>query len=69
MLRMGEKRNYQKLDFTQDDETQIIDFVKQHSILFNPKDKDYKNKAKRDIVWNELGTLLDKSGFIIDFIT
>lgn len=64
-----EKRTYNKLDFSNDDEILIIDFVKQHSLLFNPKDSDYKNKALRDKAWNDLGEKIGKSGcYLLNFL-
>lgn len=59
---MADKRNYNKLEFSDDDEMEIIDFVKQHPLLFNPKDREYKNRAMRDKLWNELGEKLSKTG-------
>lgn len=59
---MAEKRNYNKLEFSDDDDTQIIDFVKQHPLLYNPKDREYKNRTMREKLWNDLGEKFCKSG-------
>lgn len=64
---MTEKRVYNKLDFSPDEEVQIIDYVKQHPILYNPKNPDYKNKTKRDKIWNDLGIILNKPGYFFLF--
>lgn len=62
ILRMGEKRNYKKLEFSLEEEGQIIDFVKQNPSIYNPKDSEYKDRAKRDKLWNDLGEKLSKPG-------
>lgn len=59
---MVEKRNYIKLDFTLEEEDQIIDFVKQHPLMYNPKEPGYKEREKKDRLWNDLGEKLNKPG-------
>lgn len=59
---MSEKRVYKKLDFTQDEESQIIDFVKQNPLLYDPRNADYKNKIMRDKLWNDLAEKMEKTG-------
>lgn len=56
------KRTYQRLEFSDETENEIIDFVKQHQELYNPKDKNYKNKIHRDGLWNEIGEKIGKTG-------
>lgn len=56
------KRNYNRLDFTLEQEEQIIDFVRHNPALHNPKESLYKNKNYRDRMWNELGTKINKAG-------
>lgn len=63
LIRMTTKRNYTKLEFSPEEEVQIIDFVKQNPLLYDPKNVNYKNKAMRDKTWNDLGNILEKSGF------
>lgn len=56
------KRTYVRLDFTQEQEEQLIDFVKTNPVMYNPKDANYKNKMYRDRLWAEFGEKIDKSG-------
>lgn len=58
------KRNYNRLDFSKDQEEKIISFVKQHPELYNPKHSEYKNKIRRDQLWNDLAKTMDKIGWI-----
>lgn len=61
---MTEKRNYKKLDFTKDEESKIIDFVKQNPLLFDPRHVDYKNKIMKDKLWNDIAKTMEKTGFL-----
>lgn len=56
------KRTYVRLDFTQEQEEQLIDFVKTNPVMYNPRDANYKNKMYRDRLWAEFGEKIDKSG-------
>lgn len=56
------KRSYTRLEFSAQDQETIINFVKEHRILYDPKHEDYKNKFKRDQLWNKLGTSIEKTG-------
>lgn len=38
------KRTYNRLDFTLEDEEQLIDLVKSNQALYDPKNPHYKNK-------------------------
>lgn len=60
----SKKRAYSKLQFTRDEEEQIITFVKQNSELYDPKNVKFKDKAHKDKLWNDLAGLFDdtKSG-------
>lgn len=60
---MAEKRHYTKLEFTAEEETQIIDFVKDNPVLYNPKNADYKNKVMKDQLWEDLGKRIKKTDF------
>lgn len=56
------KRVYTRLEFTREEEEQIISFVKLHPELYNLKHSDYKNKIKKDQLWNDLGITMNKKG-------
>lgn len=53
------KRAYKRLEFSEEAELQLINYVKQHPELYNPSNKLYKD---RDALWNELGEMLQKTG-------
>lgn len=55
------KRTYNRLEFSEEEESQIINFVKQHEELFNPKHAMYKNKPRRDTLWNEIAQTIQKT--------
>lgn len=56
------KRTYTRLDFSVEQEEQLIDYVKGNPALYNPKDVQYKNKNYRDRLWTEFGSTINKSG-------
>lgn len=56
------KRTYTRLDFSLDQEEELIDFVKINPALYNPKEPFYKNKMYRDRLWAEFGEKINKSG-------
>lgn len=56
------KRTYTRLDFSAEQEEQIIEFVKTNPVLINPKDPNFKNKMYRDRMWNEFGEKINKTG-------
>lgn len=58
---MAAKRTYTRLEFSLEQEENLIDYVKLNPVLYNPKDSMYKNKMYRDRLWDELGEQLNKS--------
>lgn len=56
------KRSYTRLEFSLEQEEQLIEFVKANAPLFNPKDSHYKNKMYRDRLWNQIGDKFGKPG-------
>lgn len=56
------KRTYTRLEFTLEQEEELIDYVKLHPALYNPEEQMYKNKMYRDRLWEELGTKWNKTG-------
>lgn len=59
-----QKRTYARLQFTKDEEENIITFVKEHPEIFDPKHENFKNKSHKDKLWNDFGEALEdpKSG-------
>lgn len=58
-----QKRNYTRLDFSLEQEEELIDFVRQNPALYNPKESLYKNRNYRDRTWNDFGARINKTGF------
>lgn len=56
------KRAYTRLEFTLEQEEQLIEYVRDNPVLYNIKDPQYKNKSFRDRLWEEFGTTISKSG-------
>lgn len=63
------KRTSNRLDFTLDQEEELIDFVKLNPALYNPKNAHYKNKMYKDRQWLELGTKINKTGMCFSSIS
>lgn len=53
------KRNYSRLDFTPEQEEQLINYVKLNPAMFNPKDINYKNRGS---FFDRFGATINKSG-------
>lgn len=54
MGQKSQKRVYSKLSFSLEDEEKIINFVKEHAELYDPKNGQFKNKGHKDKLWNDL---------------
>lgn len=59
------KRVYNRLDFTIEQEEQLIEFVRTHPAIFNPKDSSYKNKGHRDRLFADFGQQISQLGKVI----
>lgn len=58
------KRSYNRLEFSLEQEEEIIEYVRANPPLYNPKEHLYKNKTYRDRMWNDFGAKIEKSGEI-----
>ncbi|XP_055308526.1 uncharacterized protein LOC129572566 [Sitodiplosis mosellana] len=56
------RKTYTKLDFSLEEEEQLIDFVKSNPPLYNPRDERFKNKMFRDRLWAKFGETIKKTG-------
>lgn len=56
------KRTYTRLEFSIEQEEQLIDYVKTNPALYNPKDPQYKSRTYRDRLWEEFGQQINKTG-------
>lgn len=61
------KRSYTRLEFSLQQEEQLIEFVKVNPPLYNPKDPQFKNKTYRECLWNQIGEKFDKPGNFCGF--
>ncbi|KAF6211570.1 hypothetical protein GE061_012083 [Apolygus lucorum] len=48
--------------FSTEEDEFLIDFVRDHPILYDMKDTEFKNTSKKDEIWNEAGKVLEKDG-------
>lgn len=60
MEQKSQKRAYNKLSFSSEDEETIINFVKEHAELYDPKNKKFKNKGHKDKLWSDLAHSLEE---------
>lgn len=60
--RSGAKRARNAATFTDDEEMQIVDFVKDHPQLYAKEHMHYVDKARKDALWREVGQLVGRSG-------
>lgn len=51
-----------EFNFTSQQREQLIDFVKSNEALYKVSHPEYKNTEKKDRLWLEIGTLLNKKG-------
>lgn len=48
--------------WTSESDKILIDFVRNHEALYNVKSKDYRKAQLKQNLWNNVGTILEKSG-------
>lgn len=51
-----------KSKFTAEDKEKLIEFVKSHEILYNVKNKDFRNTEKKNRLWSQLSNTLNTDG-------
>lgn len=58
--------------FSGDDDDRLIGFVSANTILYDLKNPDYKNTLKKDLIWEEAGKILNRTGkqicLYVDFL-
>ncbi|KAH3867713.1 hypothetical protein DPMN_030846 [Dreissena polymorpha] len=52
-------------DLSSSEKEVMIEWLKEHPILYNKKLSSYKDKAKKDSLWNEQAVLLEKDVSIL----
>lgn len=60
----SKKRQYNRLDFSLEDEDTLIDFVKQNPALYDTKNQNHKNRLMKDQLWNKIGEKIGQTGTI-----
>ena len=60
--RSGAKRARNAATFTDEQEMQIIDFVKDHPELYAKEHMHYVDKSRKDGLWRDVGKLVGRSG-------
>jgi hypothetical protein len=48
--------------FSASEDEQLIELVAGNSILWNMADAEFKNQMKKDLIWTEIGKMVDKTG-------
>lgn len=51
-----------KVNFSNNDDEELIEIVSSYEILYKLDHPDYKSNMKKDVVWNKIGVLLNKTG-------
>lgn len=55
-------KKYNKLDFSEQEEEQLIDLVRKHQCLYNKKAKEYMNSQFKSRIYEEIGQAINKPG-------
>lgn len=50
------------------DEEKLIELVKLHDLLYNPENRDYSNKVKKELIWEDIGKQLKRTGSYFNLI-
>lgn len=58
-----EKTKFKK--FTADEDDKLINFVQEHTVLYDASDPNYKKMHVKDKLWKELSTFIERSGIMI----
>jgi hypothetical protein len=53
--------------FSAFEDEQLIDLIHGHPMIWNITVKEYKNVPKKEVIWNQIGKMLKKSGKLILF--
>lgn len=56
------KLNYQRTNFSLEDEETLIEFVKTNAELYDPKHKLYANRIRKSQLWQDVASTLRKTG-------
>lgn len=56
------------MKFSDEEEEQIIDFVKNHEILYNVRSKSFRDSEAKNRLWLQLGVKLGKEGKCDHFV-
>lgn len=48
--------------FSAAEDEQLIEMVAGHPVLWNMMEVEFKNTLKKDLIWKEIGNMVNKSG-------
>jgi hypothetical protein len=48
--------------FSASEDVQLIELVAGNPILWNMADAEFKNEIKKDLIWKEIGKMVNKTG-------
>lgn len=48
--------------FSAAEDEQLIELVAGYSVLWNMMEVEFKNTLKKDLIWKEIGNMVNKSG-------
>jgi hypothetical protein len=48
--------------FSASEDAQLIELVAANPILWNMADAEFKNQMKKDLIWTEIGKMVNKTG-------
>uniref|UniRef100_A0A1B6DXI5 MADF domain-containing protein n=1 Tax=Clastoptera arizonana TaxID=38151 RepID=A0A1B6DXI5_9HEMI len=54
--------NVQKVRFSTDEDDFLIEFVHTHTILYDLKHEEFKNRIKKELIWSDAGKILNREG-------
>lgn len=60
-------KNVPDVRFSADEDELLIEFVHNHTILYDLKDLEFKNTMKKEMIWNEAGKVLYRGEFFYLF--
>ena len=55
-------------NWNSEEDEQLIDFVKNHEMLYNVKSKDYRKAQLKQNMWCEIAGTLNKTGMLCLFL-
>ena len=67
-LPMKSKEMEESCGFTEEEELGIAAWIEDHNVIYNQVHKDFKNRQKKDALWDECGQLFGVPGEFVVLI-